>query len=348
MSNQVSETLQDAFQLIEENELAQARTVLEPLLESDSSNPTVWWIYAHAVEDSEEGIQALNKVLELDPTYPGASELKAQISQTSDKIDDFDDLEFEEELPQSRADSTANKRSAFPRIAIIAVIIAIVLIGLFLLLSSGFGGSSVTPTEVADTIAPTVGSQIIDNATATEEEIEPTITIAVAEDTPTAVPESTDTDEPVPTDTQEVVPTETDEPLPTDTDVPAPTDTDEPLPTDTDVPENMELIEALSSFNITEDDITTRTTSIGETLIVTVCSPLGPQSSITLNSVMSTFIEQEASLPDNVEGVATALVDCESDSDAPRIIGVERTFVKSLADEEIELKDFQRAWKPLQ
>src|SRR5687768_13278994 len=67
--------LNEAYGLIDQGGLARARTVLQPLLESDSQNPDVWWLYTHAAEDENEGRRALERVLALDPQYPGATEL---------------------------------------------------------------------------------------------------------------------------------------------------------------------------------------------------------------------------------------------------------------------------------
>jgi hypothetical protein len=67
--------LNEAYGLIEQGELARARTLLQPLLESDSQNPDVWWLYTHAAEDENEGRRALERVLALDPQYPGATDL---------------------------------------------------------------------------------------------------------------------------------------------------------------------------------------------------------------------------------------------------------------------------------
>jgi hypothetical protein len=74
--------LNEAYGLIEQGELARARTMLQPLLESDSQNPDVWWLYTHAAEDESEGRRALERVIALDPQYPGAAELGARMGIT--------------------------------------------------------------------------------------------------------------------------------------------------------------------------------------------------------------------------------------------------------------------------
>ncbi len=71
--------LNEAYGLIEQGELGRARSLLQPLLESDSQNPDVWWLYTNAVDDENEGRRALDRVLALDPQYPGAADLSARL-----------------------------------------------------------------------------------------------------------------------------------------------------------------------------------------------------------------------------------------------------------------------------
>jgi len=308
MSNQTTVALQDAFDLIEENQLAEAREILKPLLESEPNNPTVWWVYAHAVEDGDEGIRALDKVLELDPTYPDATELKSQISNT--KIDNYDDLDFEEDSTKQKVESRQNPLRNI--LLIIVVVIIALFAGLFVL-SQGGGGND-TPTEVANqpTTLPTADIQIITNTSATIESAEPTITVSSANNTETPIPTSESTELP---DSASYVD---------------------------------ELLENLSNYNVTTDDISTSTTTLGETVIVRICAILGAESSIRLNDTMSTFVQIQTSLPESAEGVAVTLIDCNEPESIARIIGVEKSILQSFANEEIELKDFQRQWQPLQ
>lgn len=72
-------TLNEAYGLIEQGELSRARALLQPLLETDSQNADVWWLYTHAAETDAEGQRALERVLTLDPQYPGAADLMTQL-----------------------------------------------------------------------------------------------------------------------------------------------------------------------------------------------------------------------------------------------------------------------------
>ena len=81
MSDNKATALQNAHQLIERGELESAQEILVPLLEADADDAAVWWVYAHAVRDSSIGQAALQRVMELDPQYPGARELLQDLNQ---------------------------------------------------------------------------------------------------------------------------------------------------------------------------------------------------------------------------------------------------------------------------
>jgi hypothetical protein len=63
--------LEKAYRAILDDHLLSAREILRPLTISDADNPHVWWLYAHAVEDPDLGREAISKVMDLDPDYPG-------------------------------------------------------------------------------------------------------------------------------------------------------------------------------------------------------------------------------------------------------------------------------------
>lgn len=346
MSNSVDATLQDAFELIEQGQLEEARTLLEPLLKTESDNPAVWWIYAHAVDDPDEGHKALDRVIQLDPTYPGASDLKTQITMShapaTGDVDDWDDLDFE---PDTEFAESANQRRSPIRFLVIAALVIVGVIALFAILSSLFGTSEPTPTAVAEveTEIPTTNAQIIDTVEPTDE-VSSTEENATATDIPAV--EETDEDDVTLTDTPTEIPaTEIDEATPTlePTDNP-PTDTVEPTAESSFA---SSIAANLGEYEVAETDIEVRSTLLGETLVVNVCATPGPESSLILNGVMDVLVDSNSSLTDDIEAIAVSLIDCANDDGQSRTIGVDRTVMQQLADEEIELKDFQRAWQPL-
>lgn len=354
MSNSTDAILQDAFELIEQNELEKARETIAPLLESDSDNPAVWWVYAHAVKDKDQGIEALNKVIQLDPTYPGANELKARISAEQTPVtqpaDEWDDLSFEPDSEFAKESTSSTSGRSPLRFLLTAILVILIVVAIFAVLSGALGSDPATPTAVAnqsDTEVPTNDSQIITSDTNTETPID-----ATSESDETEIP----TDEPT-----EVIPSE--EPTATEGELETDEPTDEPstevAPTEaaaTDEPTEMPteetsyiglLIENLSDYEISDSDLAVETTLLGETLIVSVCATLGPESSLVLNDVMDNLVEINDDFPSEVSAVAVTLIDCNDEQSYARTIGVDRSVVQSFANQEIELKDFQRAWQPL-
>jgi hypothetical protein len=75
MSDATNPVLEQAYALIEADRLDEAENLLRPVLAQDPDNVDAWWLYVHAVKDVETARMALNTVLKLDPSYPGAQDL---------------------------------------------------------------------------------------------------------------------------------------------------------------------------------------------------------------------------------------------------------------------------------
>jgi thioredoxin-like negative regulator of GroEL len=82
MSEAHQEALEQAYELIEADKLAEAEAILKPILGREPDNVDAWWLYAHAVTDPETARMALNQVLNLDNNYEGAQELLQQLDAT--------------------------------------------------------------------------------------------------------------------------------------------------------------------------------------------------------------------------------------------------------------------------
>ncbi len=237
MSDSTDAILQNAFDLIENDELEQAQIALGPLLETEDNNPNFWWIYAHAVKDSETGIKALDRVIQLDPNYPGARELKEQVALAKsagagateleaasasaswagegqeDDIEDWEDLQPDIE----RAAQNARFGRGF--VSAVVITLLIVALGLLLVVSGAVDlsllTSFLTPTEeqrVIVTFAPTEAAST-PVATPTETGSTPVATPTEAASTPVATPtEAASTPVATPTETASTpvaTPTET-------------------------------------------------------------------------------------------------------------------------------------------
>ena len=343
MSNSTNATLQNAFDLIENNKLEDARNIIEPLLETENSNPAVWWVYAHALQDPEEGRKAIDKVIQLDPTYPGASDLKSQMSTKAEPpkqeevVADWDDLEITSPEDLSMPESLSGGRSPI-RSLLIAIIVIVFVVAIFALLSGALGGDvSQPPTEVAgqSTTMPTADIQIVTNVSATEMSTE--VATEIVTDLPTVEPTEIATDVPTEAPT-EIVTDEPTEVISTVEPTSEPNDTSSYMTT---------LIDSLSAYEISEADIETRDTVLGTTLDVTICAVAGTASSSALNDVMGILVGLNSDTPEDIAAFAVTLFDCNNTQPIPRTIGVERSFVQAFSDDEIAIKDFQREWKPL-
>jgi hypothetical protein len=96
MSDKTNTLLQQAYALIANDKHDEAQAILAPLLEDDAENAHLWWVYTHAVHDTAIGQAALERVLSLDPKYPGARELKADVLEAQAKDPDLIALEASE------------------------------------------------------------------------------------------------------------------------------------------------------------------------------------------------------------------------------------------------------------
>ncbi len=107
MSETGNTTLSRAYELIEQGNPEEARALLDVVLESEPNNADAWWIYSYAAEDPDIARKALEKVLAIDPSYPGASELlgtlKEQFPTSADVLPVLEEEEVET-LPSPSAD----------------------------------------------------------------------------------------------------------------------------------------------------------------------------------------------------------------------------------------------------
>ena len=213
MSDSTNAILQRAHELIEANQHEQAQELLAPLLESESENPAFWWVYTHAVTDGVVGGRALDRVLQLDPTYPGARELKEEVlaaqALVAEEIEaqsgpavDLDELSHElaiddwEEIQPAIEQEAA---SAGTGRGFVLLIVALLLgtSGLLLVLSgvidieeivSMFGAPTAEPVIVVSvsTAAPTAEPVIVVSTSTAAPTAEPVIVVSTSTTAPTA------------------------------------------------------------------------------------------------------------------------------------------------------------------
>lgn len=350
MSTRNDQTLQQAFDLIEANKFDEARTILQPLLESDKDNPDVWWIYAHAVQDPEEARKALRTITQLDPTYPGATDLMetlqarfpsstsgsgirslsrsaASAGASAQSPAEDDDLDFdtgdEEELISARR--TINlRRLLIPLAGFVVVVVLIVVV----LAIANPSQPSATQTPVPET--PT---QVVAVDTGTP---------GTGVETPTEVPTVAETATEV---IAQTVPSDTPQPIITDTEIPQ--TTPEPAtatPGASGSGDFTTIQNALTEFTLAPAGIQTRQTVLGSTVIVSVCTTITEQGT-TLSKVMG--IVAKLSNGVQADAIGVQLMNCD-DQTPLRTIAVKMQDAQSYAAGTLTDRDFQLTWKPVE
>lgn len=352
MTDNNAQNLSRAFDLIEADQLSEARIILEPLLAQDVDNADAWWLYAHAVEDRDRARDALNNVLRIDPDYAGAQELlrategqsgqgiaplpKPQrgddapididslLNDDDDEFPDFDDADdFAFAKPTDTGkDQDDDELDDFDLYddddrernprQMLYRLLAILALVLVLLL-------------VFIVINPFGGDD--------DDESEAT-------NTPQAVAGVEETDEPN---------LETEEPVVFDTLEPTEAITEEPT---ADVQaqstnNNFDaLLDALSTnLDVVDDSATMRSTSFGNTLFVSVCTALGDTLRGDLDQAMRTYADEiDAVTDDTVDAVGVTFVNCDTDSTLNEI-AVPRTAITEFANGNTEFEAYRATWQ---
>ena len=354
MSESTNALLQQAYRLIENDERVKAQEILAPLLEEDADNAHLWWVYAHAVQDSAIGQAALERVLQLDPQYPGASELKSDVLEaqaldpdlvafeanepsgdgeaTPLDIDDWEDL-------QPVADVAEEGSASRAPLILIALLLIAVAAGAFVI--SGAVDLNALLSEILPPSQPRV--IVVSEATSAPTVVDIELEAGAAlEMTPAADEATQEADElappPTASATVEAEATATAEPEATPTVSPGSARIRSFVSLVSDEVEDF-AIDPLKSGMLQ--------TRLGATLLLRLCAIPGPEFNQRLNQALTAVVSLIDDLPDEIEAVAAGLINCE-DADAPlRIIGVARADVVAFANDEIDDKDFQRAWQPL-
>ena len=353
MAESTEAILGQAHAFIEAGQLGRAQEALAPLLESEADNPALWWVYAHAVTEREIGIAALDRVLQLDPNYPGARELKEKAAQettaaeplaapfrleTASPLEDTSRIdEWEEIKPELPPEPETSGRGRFVAIALVFVILAGVSVALVFTgvvdispLTSLFA----TPTNAAIM----VGAIDTPHATARAEPAEAMLAPASE---PTETPQES---------APSVTPTATPSPTATASATPSPTR----LPTSTALPlEAIAFVASLSRQSAVMEvpiilaDSGVRYTDLGETVVVRICAIPGDEFGRRLSAVMMAAAGRHAALPVGIDGFALDIVNCSEPDSSPQTVGVPRAVMQEYAAESIDDKTFQQAWRAI-
>ena len=335
MSDTEASLLQQAYKLIENEDLEAAQELLAPLLEDDANNVHLWWVYTHALRDSGIGQAALERVLELDPKYPGARELKADVLDAQAKdpdlialeasepgaaqslsesgIDDWEDLQPVAEAGDDGQPSTA-------RLAILGILITIVI-----------GGGLVLTGAI---------------------DLSPLLSVILQSPEPQVVVVSEPTGEPGASEGEAEGATTLEElPATAAATASATTEAEAEAPPEVDAAEVAAFLglvaAAIDEVEIDQAESGIISTELGSTLVLRVCAIPGPELNERLYTLLTSVASVAEDLPANIEAVAAGLLNCDDPSANLRVIGVARKAINEFAKNAMDARDYQRAWQPL-
>lgn len=309
MSREMNDTLQRAYELIEADAYDDAKALLETYIEDDPNSADAWWLMAYAADDADEANRALQRVLRIDPNYPGARELSESFAQqaaptasptrlsrlgerpaaaapaSTASFDDFDDDDFEDDFDDEDEDDEERVRQPMTprrRLVLILATAAVVLtvLGLVVLATRFRDQAPAASTEVA---------QATPQATA-EVGVEPTNEVAEGN--------------------------------------------------------NFQAIyDALTALNVIDGSAEVITTSRGETLAVSVCSGTSVSELRTATSdALGALASVSASAAESVRGLGIKLVNCDGDGSVQRFVTVDLASAVEFAGGTIDAAAFSTRW----
>jgi hypothetical protein len=366
MSN-TDQALSRAYDLIEQDQQAEAAAILKPLLTENANNPSVWWLYAHAVDDAETARAAIDTVLRLDANYPGAVELKQSLDDmlpavktpTISRLTTPSTIPPKPDLPETSAQrpvaastvarsgvtdvddmpdfstpALGSKRggSRLPLLLGLGVV-AVIVIGVAILLLRPAPNPNV-PISVAQGRTPTDLPAIVEE----EAETETATTEATIIETEEAAAEFP---------TSQVEPSEAANAVTEEADATAESENTVEASTAADNVGSAALTAAFADFTLDEVPTERSQTDLGETLLMRICGSLSGASLRTaLMEGMSTLAEESANIDDDIEALGIRVIDCEG-SGATRAFAVAVDAARDFAQGDLDAADFQGSWRPV-
>lgn len=373
MNDATSRALEQAFEYIEAGRPDDAIPLLEPLVADDPDNLDAWWMLVHAFRDPQDARRALTNVLRLDPDYPGAAALMETLNEKypAPRIRPIVAVSAPETMPEApqalpepppspplpareqvrAAQPPPARRSGLP-IPLLAAVAVILVVAILLILLTGGGGEDTASQNAAQTQTAVALAAV--SATET-----PSIIAVEASPTPEIMLEVTD--EPTAETTTEAVVVET------------PEATAEPVigetPEATTAPETTPEVEvtaeatgeigggsggdefagvlsALSRYTLPDAPVEVVDTSLGSTLLASVCSAPGREARTRVEEVLTLAARESAGLPESIDAVGARMVNCD-DGSTILALGVDRATAVGFAQRSVSARDFSAAWRPV-
>jgi hypothetical protein len=338
MSNINADRLSQAFEFIEADRFDEAKALLEPILAQEPNNADAWWLYAHAVTDAAEAKRALDRLMALDPQYPGAAALASELpTSVKTPIKSISPIKPITPVTPSAAPVSSPPDQGFgdadapmlddefspARPSRLPLIVA----GIVLLLVVVFGAIFMLSTPPAPTPSPSATAVVFGNT--------PMATTLLITPAPVDVTVS-----PISMTAESVVPTEavTEENVVVTNDAAA----SEEVPAQLD--DLTAVQDALTDFTLSDEGLQVIETSLGPTLVAAVCSPGGAQVRTDLPLVMEALARAASDLT-AVNALAARLVSCETNRPFVQM-GVPIEQAAAFAAGSLDSAGFQRAWQP--
>ncbi len=335
MNQNIDNALKQAFGLIEAGNLEDAKALLRPILEIEKDNADVWWLYSHAVTDSETARLALNNVLRIDPNYPDARDLLNQLEAQQETGPTDDILEMEKDpvfipaMPSSipgitplppRADAAANtgfessdelpdaifdeeEPEAFYRrpLFYIPILGLLLVAALAIVILKPFAVNSPAPDVTAQnthtSLLVTPTSEALSNGEATSTPIS---------DVPTEISATTQA-----------------------------------------VSDLSDVSSAFAGFTLPSDGgVSIIDTSLGKTLAINICTSAGKEMRELLPKAMETLAKASTSYTAQAQIVAVKMLDCTANSTL-LWIGASMEDATAFANGALSNKEFQAKWQPI-
>ncbi len=326
MNAHIDQVLSQAYDMIEQERLEEARRLLKPALDSHKDNADVWWLYAHAVTDAETARLALNNVIRLDPDYPNANDLLNQLDDrlVSDirSIDDSPlrdpsflpplpstlpglpkgagiDDEDEWDLPDEDEDEEADESKPIyqqPIFLLVMMLLVFAIVAALVILRPGEQQPVAQTATQASALNPTLDT---------------TFTFA------TTMPFETPASEFTPT--EELAEGEGD---------------------------FSALYAALDAYNIPANGIRVEDTNLGSrTLLIDVCTTAGAELRTTLPAIMNTAALSGV-INDDFDALAARMLDCNDNTDL-LIVGTNTQNVIDYTTDNLSREEFEARWQPV-
>src|SRR5579859_1231710 len=81
MADSTRSQLEQAYKLIQQEDLDGALAILRPVVKSQPNNADAWWLVANAVSEPKEAYDALNNVIRLKPRHAEARDLLNKLTE---------------------------------------------------------------------------------------------------------------------------------------------------------------------------------------------------------------------------------------------------------------------------